>query len=456
MNESIFREYDIRGLVPQELDTDTVKKIAKAFGTMLGAKNLKRIAVGGDVRLHTNEIKDIFIEAINSTGIDVIDIGQLTTPVCYFSPFHLDIDGFVMITASHNPKEYNGFKLGIGKTTLFGSEIQEVRRIAAAGKFLQGQGTREKRDIIPAYMDYLTQRFKLKNPVKMVYDPANAVGAIFGTELFKRVGAEVISINDKVDGNFPSHHPDPTIWENMVELSAKVKETGAKLGIGLDGDGDRIGIIDENGKMIPGDLLTLIFAKDILRELPGAKIIFEVKSTMAMEEEISKAGGKPIMWKVGHSLLKNKMLEEKAPLAGELSGHIFFADKFFGFDDAMYAGLRLLEILDRTGKSVSQLLDGVPSYPGTPEIRCEAENDEEKFRITKAAVEYFTKNFKVIDIDGVRIQFDGGWGLVRASNTQPSIVTRFEAKTPERLEEIKNLVLGKLQEFGKLTVGAKH
>ncbi len=456
MNESIFREYDIRGLVPQELDTETVRKIAKGFGTLLGSKGLKRIAVGGDVRLHTNEIKDVFIEAINQTGIDVIDIGQVTTPVCYFSPFHLEIDGFVMITASHNPKEYNGFKLGMGKTTLFGSEIQEVRSIAAAGKFLSGEGKRETRNITPAYMDYLSERFKMKNPVKMVYDPANAVGALFGTELFRRVGVDVIAINDTVDGNFPSHHPDPTVAENMVQLAAKVKESGARLGIGLDGDGDRIGVIDENGNLIPGDLLTLIFAKDILKEQPGAKIIFEVKSTMAMEEEITKAGGKPIMWKVGHSLLKNKMLEEKAPLAGELSGHVFFADKYFGYDDAMYAGLRLLEILDRTGKTVSQLLEGVPAYPGTPEIRCEAENDVEKFRITRQAVEYFSKNFEVNDIDGVRIQFGDGWGLVRASNTQPSLVTRFEAKTPERLEEIKNLVLGKLQEFGKLVVGAKH
>ena len=456
MNLSIFREYDIRGVYPTEITSDTVRRIAMAFGTLLREKGLKRISVGGDVRLHTQEIKENFIFSMNATGIDVIDIGIVTTPLCYFSAFHLAVDGFAMITASHNPKEYNGFKLGIGKTTIFGHDIVDIRERAAKGAFAEGRGGRESRDITEDYIKFLESKFRLSKPIKVVLDPANATGALFARQVYTRIGAEVVSINDTVDGRFPNHHPDPTIWENVVELSAKVKATRSQVGIGLDGDSDRIGIIDENGALIPGDMLTLIFARDILKDRPGSKIIFEVKSTMALEEGIAQAGGVPVMWKVGHSLLKKKMAEEGAPLAGEVSGHIFFADRYFGYDDAIYAGCRLLEIMDKTGKSPSQLLEGVPRYPNTPEIRCECENDEEKFRIAKQAVEYFSARNQVIAIDGVRILFDGGWGLVRASNTQPSLVTRFEGATEKRRDEIKDLVLSKLQEFGKLRIGASH
>jgi phosphomannomutase/phosphoglucomutase len=290
----------------------------------------------------------------------------------------------------------------------------------------------------------------------MVLDPANATGALFARTVYERIGAEVIAINDTVDGRFPNHHPDPTIWENVVELSAKVKATGAKVGIGLDGDSDRIGVIDEKGELIPGDLLTLIYAKDILKAQPGAKIIYEVKSSMALEQEITKAGGQPIMWKVGHSLLKKKMSEENAPLAGEVSGHIFFADRYFGYDDAIYAGCRLLEILDKTGKAPSELLAGVPKYFNTPEIRCECKDDQEKFRIAQAAVDFYSQRAKVIAIDGVRILLDGGWGLVRASNTQPSLVTRFEGVTQERCDQIKDEVLAQLAKFGEIKVGSSH
>jgi phosphomannomutase/phosphoglucomutase len=456
MNNTIFREYDIRGLHPQDLTPDTVSRIAKAFGTVLRERGLKTISVGGDVRLHTPEIKEGFIAGVTSTGIDVVDIGIITSPLCYFSAFHLPIDGFAMITASHNPKEYNGLKLGIGKTTIYGPDIVDIRDRAAKGEFASGNGKRESRDITEDYIKYLESKFKLSKPIKIVLDPANATGALFAKEVYKRIGAEVIAINDTVDGRFPNHHPDPTIWENVKDLSAKVKATGARVGIGLDGDSDRIGIIDEKGELIPGDLLTLIFAKDILKTTPKAKIIYEVKSSMALEQEIAKAGGEPIMWKVGHSLLKKKMQEEKAPLAGEVSGHIFFADKYFGYDDAIYAGCRVLEILDKTGKAPSELLAGVPKYFNTPEIRCECKDDVEKFRIAEKAVEYYSRTAKVIAIDGVRILFPDGWGLVRASNTQPSLVTRFEGATPERCEEIKEAVLTKLQEFGEIKIGSSH
>jgi len=456
MNSSIFREYDIRGLHPQDLTPDTVRRIAMAFGTVLKERGLKKISVGGDVRLHTNEIKAGFIAGVNATGIDVIDIGIITSPLCYFSAFHLDIDGFAMITASHNPKEYNGLKLGIGKTTIFGTDIVDIKERAAKGVFASGAGKVESRDITEDYIKYLESKFKLSRKIKLVLDPANATGALFAKRVYERIGAEVIAINDTVDGRFPNHHPDPTIWENVVELSEKVKATGAAIGIGLDGDSDRIGVIDEKGALIPGDLLTLIYAKDILKTDKGAKIIYEVKSSMALEQEITKAGGQPIMWKVGHSLLKKKMSEEKAPLAGEVSGHIFFADRYFGYDDAIYAGCRILEILDKTGKATSALLEGVPKYYNTPEIRCECKDDEEKFRIARKAIEYYSKTAKVIDIDGVRILFPDGWGLVRASNTQPSLVTRFEGATQKRCDEIRESILAKLQEFGEIKIGSSH
>src|SRR5690606_10844552 len=270
MNLSIFREYDIRGRHPEELTPDTVRRIAMAFGTLLSERGLRKISVGGDVRLHTPEIMETFIAGINDTGIDVIDIGIITSPLCYFSAFHLEVDGFAMITASHNPKEYNGFKLGIGKTTIFGNDIVDIRDRAGKGAFSSGSGKREKRDITEAYISYLESRIKLSRPMKMVLDPANINGTRFLRNVYKSIGDEVIAINDTVDGRFPNHHPDPTIWENVVELSEKVKSSGASVGIGLDGDSDRIGVIDENGALIPGDLLTLIYAKDILKTSPGA------------------------------------------------------------------------------------------------------------------------------------------------------------------------------------------
>jgi phosphomannomutase/phosphoglucomutase len=456
LSSSIFREYDIRGIVPQELNVESIAQIAKAFGTHLRSLNLKTISVGGDVRTHTRELMDSFIAAINSTGIDVIDIGIVTSPLCYFSAFHLPVDGIAMITASHNPKNYNGIKLGVGKTTMFGAEITHIRDIAMKGEFATGTGTTRSQDITEDYIDLIVSKFKLSRPIKMVYDPANATGALYGSRLFKRLGVELVSIYDTVDGTFPSHHPDPTVAENVVDLGKKVVELGYEVGFGLDGDGDRVGVVDENGQLIPGDLLTLIYARDILKDLPGSKIIYEVKSSMALEEVISEAGGIPILWKVGHSLLKKKMSEENAPLAGELSGHVFFADRWFGYDDAIYAACRMLEIMDKTGKKPTELLAGVPRYYNTPEIRCGCDDDDEKFRIANEAIAYFKSKYDVIDIDGVRILFGDGWGLMRASNTQPSLVTRFEARTPERLEEIKNEVLNKLQEFGHIQIGMSH
>lgn len=456
MNLTIFREYDIRGVVPRDLDDDAVTRIAKAFGTQLRAQGKKSISVGGDVRLSTESIKANFIRSINETGIDVIDIGYVTSPLCYFSAFHLDVDGFAMITASHNPSNYNGFKLGIGKTTIFGADIIALRDLAIKGDFASGSGNSTKRDITEDYINYLAERFHFKNRPKVILDPANATGAIFGKRLFERLGAEVIGLYDTVDGRFPNHHPDPTVAENVTELCKQVVARKAHVGIGLDGDSDRIGVVDEKGNLIPGDLLTLIYARDILAAKPGSKIIFEVKSTLALDEGIRAAGGIPIMWKVGHSLLKKKMAEESAPLAGEVSGHVFFADRYFGYDDAIYAGCRFLEILDKTGKTPSQLLADVPRYPNTPEIRCGCKDDTEKFRIAQKAVEHFSKVAQAITIDGIRVLYPDGWGLVRASNTQPSLVTRFEGKTQAACDRIRHEVLEALKTFGEIEIGVSH
>jgi len=456
LDSTIFRENDIRGLVDPSLPSEAVYAIGRAYATLLTEAGAKTVAVGGDVRLSTPEIKATLIRGIRDGGIHVIDIGTVTTPVTYYAAFEMPVDGAAMITASHNPKEYNGFKLGIGKSTISGSDIRRVYEIALSGKWSQGEGGYSEYDLISDYKAKLRACFSFgKNgrKPKVVYDPANAAGALFGADLLEELGCDVVRLYCEVDGNFPNHHPDPTIPKNLVDLQKAVLEHKADLGIGIDGDGDRLGVIDDTGRWIPGDLFTLLMARPILAEKPGSPIIFEVKSSKALVDGIKAAGGEPVMWKVGHSLLKAKMKETHAPLAGEVSGHMFFADRWYGFDDAMYATCRLIELLDRTGQKLSHLASDIPFYPSTPEIRAECGTDAEKFRIANAAVEWFRKNHETIDIDGVRIVFPDGWGLIRASNTQPDLVLRFEASTPERVEEIKSYVLGKLNDFGSVKIG---
>ncbi|MCB9496245.1 MAG: phosphomannomutase/phosphoglucomutase [Fibrobacteria bacterium] len=455
LDSTIFRENDIRGLVDPSLSPAAVYAIGRAYATLLTEAGAKAIAVGGDVRLHTPEIKTNLIRAVRDGGIHVVDIGTVTTPVAYYAAFEMPVDGAAMITASHNPKEYNGFKLGIGKTTIRGDEIRRLFDLASTGEWSTGQGGYREHDLISEYRTKLKGLFSFgKNgrKPKVVYDPANAAGAIFGADLLEELGCEVIRLYCDVDGNFPNHHPDPTVPKYLVDLQKAVVEHGADLGIGIDGDGDRLGVIDDTGRWIPGDLVTLLMARPILAEQPGAPIIFEVKSSKALVDGIKAAGGEPVMWKVGHSLLKSKMKETSAPLAGEVSGHMFFADRWYGFDDAMYATCRVIELLDRTGQKLSQLASDIPFYPSTPEIRAECGTDAEKFRIARTAVDWFRRNHETIDIDGVRIVFPDGWGLIRASNTQPDLVLRFEASTHERVQEIKEYVFSKLREFGEVKI----
>jgi len=449
INESIFREYDIRGIVENDLSDDVVERIAKAVATVFIKRGKKSISIGYDGRPHSPRIKDIFIRGLLDSGLDVTEIGLVPTPVLYYSIYRLKLDGGVSITASHNPPEYNGFKVVIGRDALSGKEIKEIYNIAVNEDFLSsGKGKFEKVDIIDDYLDYINDNIKLNKKIKVVVDAGNGTGGITAKPLYERLGAEVIDIFCDVDGTFPNHHPDPTKVENLKDLIKKVKETGSDLGLGFDGDADRVGVVDDKGNIVWSDLIMIIFARDLLKKNPGAKIISEVKASEVFYSEVRKAGGVPIMWKTGHSLIKKKIYEENALLAGEVSGHIFFNDKWFGFDDAIYAGARLLEILSNSDMKLSEIMKSVPNVVNTPEIRIDV-NEEIKFKIVDKVIEYFKKDYDVIDIDGARIKFADGWALVRASNTQPSLVLRFEANSEKELERIKSIVNPILDKFKK-------
>lgn len=434
---SIFREYDIRGIYGKDLTDDTAKGVGKAFGTLIRRAGGKQVTLGYDVRLSTPPLKAALSAGICSTGINVIDIGECPTPVLYFSLYELEVDGGIMITASHNPGEFNGFKVCIGKRTLFGEEIQQIKKMIETQDFETGEQPGEIRseaDFLSTYSDYFAKQFGVLEKKKVVIDCGNGAAGLIAPRIFEALGCEVIPLFCEPDGSFPNHHPDPTIPKNLEDLIATVKSESADVGIAFDGDGDRIGAVDENGTIIWGDRLTLFFASDILKKHPGATIISEVKASQIFYDEIARLGGNGIMWKTGHSLIKAKMKESGALLAGEMSGHIFFADRYFGFDDATYAGCRLIEILVRDKKPLSEHFKGLPESYVTPEIRIDCPDDK-KFEITEQCRVFFSKHFKTIDIDGVRILLQDGWGLIRASNTQAALVLRFEASTPARLEK---------------------
>lgn len=450
INPYIFREYDIRGIVGKDLTDGVVELIGKGFGTYMRQNGILKISLGGDVRLSTDQLRKNIISGVISTGVDIIDLGTIPTGAQYFSLYKLPVDGGMMITGSHNPPEFNGFKMSIGTSPVYGEAIQEIRQIIESDNFEFGQGSVEKHEILDEYIDDICGRIKLERPVKVVIDCGNGAGALVANQLFKKLNADASFLFCEPDGRFPNHHPDPTVVDYIQDLIKKVRETDAELGIGFDGDADRIGVVDSHGEIIWGDRLLILFAKDLLKRHPGETIIFDVKCSQALPEAVEAAGGKPLMWKTGHSLLKKKMKETGALVGGEMSGHLFFAENFYGFDDAVYAAARLLSILSEGDSKIGELLADVPKYHSTPEMRLGCVSDEDKFRIAKSASEYFSANFEVINIDGVRILFGDGWGLVRPSNTQPVIVVRFEARTQQRLEEIQNLVISKLKDFGDI------
>ena len=448
MNPEIFREYDIRGIVDKDLKDQDVVAIGKAFGTHLRGENRSKAVVGRDCRLTSSRYRDLVIEGLLATGCDVIDIGVCPTPVFYFSIRHFEQEGGVMITASHNPPEYNGFKMCSGFDTLFGPQIRNLQKIIDAKRFATGTGNAERADAITPYQAFVLQNITLSRPLKVGIDAGNGPGGVVAVPILRQLGCEVSELYCDMDGRFPNHEPDPTVIENMKDLIRLVREEELDVGIGYDGDADRLGVIDEKGDIIWGDQLMVIFAREILSRKPGATFISEVKCSQTLYEDIEKHGGRAVMWKTGHSLIKQKMKEVKAELAGEMSGHVFFADRYFGYDDAVYASCRLLEILASTGQTITGLLSGLPKTYSTPEIRVPCP-DNKKFQVVEEVTEYFRKGYEIIDIDGVRILFQDGWGLIRASNTQPVLVLRFEALTPDRLSEIQSLVESVLDEIQK-------
>jgi len=448
INPLIFRVYDIRGVVDKDLTEETVDKIARAFATHIQKKMLKKIAIGGDCRLSSDRFRRIVSDALVDCGCDVIDVGTVPTPLLYFAIEYLKAEAGIMITASHNPPDFNGFKLCVGSFSIYGEEIQKIRKIAEEGEFTTGKGSyRKYENIIQDYQDYLLKDLKLERPLTLVVDSANGTAGPVAPSLYRKLGCKVISLYEEMDGNFPNHHPDPTVLDNLQDLIKTVRNENADLGIGFDGDGDRIGVIDEQGNIIWGDHLLLLFARDILKKYPGATIISEVKASQNLYDDVKKQGGTPLMWKTGHSLIKQKMKETGALLGGEMSGHMFFRDRYFGFDDAIYAGGRLLELLSRQEKPLSKLLADVPKVYNTPEIRVPCA-DERKFEVVEKIKNHFAKQgYLIIDIDGMRITFDDGWALVRASNTQPVLVLRFEATSEKRLQEIQEIIMREVKKF---------
>jgi len=441
MNSEIYREYDIRGIIGEDINEDDFITIGKGFGTYFNELGEKNIVLGRDCRLTSPMIKDSLTGGLISSGCNVIDIGICPTPTLYFALRHLKADGGIMITASHNPPNYNGFKICSGFDTIYGDEIQKIRRIIEKGEFIKGKGEQSRYEILEAYSNTVLKGIKIKPGMRIGFDAGNGTGGPAGIKILQSLGCEVYDLYCDMDGNFPNHEPDPTVLENMKDLIQVVKKNNLSLGIGVDGDGDRIGVVDGSGNIIFGDMLLLLFARDILSKNPGATIISEVKCSDRMYKDIETHGGNAIMWKTGHSLIKNKMKETGALLAGEMSGHMFFADRYFGYDDAIYASCRLLEILSNTGKTIEQLLsDETPSF-ATPEIRLECA-DTIKFDVVEKLKNTLKKKYTIIDVDGVRVVFNDGWGLVRASNTQPALVLRFEAQSEERLAEIRNIIEG--------------
>jgi phosphomannomutase len=443
MNPVIFREYDIRGVVGKDFDEDFAYDLGRTYVTFVVEKSGKKnptLSLGYDARLSSPGIAKALERGMNDSGANVIRLGLVTTPISYFSCFALEVDGGFMVTGSHNPPEYNGFKISLGKTTIYGDEIQELRKIMQAKRYQTGRGESRDHDIFPAYVARYKEEFKDLAGVKVVLDCGNGAAGCIARRLFEAVGLKPTILFEEPDGLFPNHHPDPTVEENLDAMKAAVLKEKAAIGIGFDGDADRIGVVDENARFILGDEMMVIISRAVLAANPGAKIIGDVKCSDRLYADIKKHGGEGIMWKTGHSLVKAKIKAEKAPFGGELSGHIFFADRNYGYDDALYAGLRLVEILARSKQPLSSMLDGMGSAFNTPEIRIDT-TEEKKVSIVAKLRSVFGEGSaekRVNLIDGIRISYPDGWALARASNTQPVLVLRFESETQAGLDRIRN------------------
>jgi phosphomannomutase/phosphoglucomutase len=439
LKPTIFREYDIRGVADVELVSEDVEILGQAFGTYLQRHGGRNINLCRDTRLSSPRLRDALLRGLLASGCHVTDLGVAPTPVLYYSVFHLKADGGVMITGSHNPPEFNGFKVVCGTSTIHGEAIQEILRMIETGDLARGAGSQHAVDVVTPYIEEISSQFHFPRRIRVVVDAGNGTGGPVMGPILRKLNVDATEMFFEMDGHFPNHHPDPTVPKNLDALVAKVLETGADLGIAFDGDTDRIGAVDDRGAVLYGDQLMIIYGREILTRKPGATIIGEVKCSQLMYDDLWAHGGNAIMWKTGHSLIKAKMKETHAELAGEMSGHMFFADRYYGFDDAIYAACRLMEIVANSGQPLSAQLAGLPKTVTTPEIRFDCP-DELKFEVVRQATAELGARHKILDVDGVRVLFPQGWGLVRASNTQPVLVMRFEAASEELLQRYRREV----------------
>lgn len=440
MNSGIFREYDIRGVADRDLNSKTIERVSRALGTFFVKQGVTEVAIGRDCRMSSPRIAGELVAGLRSTGLHTVDVGLVPTPLLYFAVPHLKLGAGIMVTGSHNPPDHNGLKICLGTLTIYGDQIQEVRTIAESQKFDRGQGRAWSTDIGEEYLSYVANGFRKPIELSVAVDSGNGMAGPVAPELYRRLGCQVTELFSIPDGTFPNHHPDPTVVENLEDVSRTVRENKLHLGIGFDGDADRIGAVDADGKMIFGDELLALYAAQVLRQNPGAVVISDVKASHRLFSEVARLGGRPLLWKTGHSLIKAKMRETGSLLAGEMSGHVFFKDRYYGFDDAIYAGARLLEIVHAAGQPLRSLLAHLPPSVATAEIRVDCP-DEIKFGVVSRSRTRLEKaGLKVNAIDGARVEFEDGWGLVRASNTQPVLVFRFEANAADRLAEIRKTV----------------
>ncbi|MCU0622793.1 MAG: phosphomannomutase/phosphoglucomutase [Gemmatimonadaceae bacterium] len=458
VNPRIFRQYDIRGVVGDDLTLEAAQAVGRGYAALLRERGLSgAVAVGRDNRPSGVALRDALVGALTAAGVPVIDIGEVPTPTLYWTLHHLPVVGGIQITGSHNPPEFNGFKMCIGHGSVHSEEIQHLRVLSEApSPAVAAPGAVTHEAVLERYVaDLVAKTGRLSRPLKVVVDAGNGVASLVAKPLFDGLGATATYLFCESDGTFPNHHPDPTVDANLVDLIAAVRRDGADLGVAFDGDGDRIGMVDAQGRIVRGDHILILYARDVLaRTGRGQPIIFDVKCSQALSDAIAAAGGEPVMWKTGHSLIKDKMKERHAPIAGEMSGHMFFGEGFYGHDDAPYAAARLLRIVADSGRTVAELLADVPTFVSTPELRVDVDEDR-KFAIVAEAVAYFKARYDCIDVDGVRVLFGDGWGLIRASNTQPILVCRYEARTPERLAEIQGEMEGWLRAKG-VTLTSSH
>lgn len=458
LKPTIFREYDIRGIADRDLLSDDIRVLGQAFGAFLRRNGGTNINLGRDCRLSSGRLRDALVEGLLASGCQVTDIGVAPTPLLYYSVFHLQAAGGVMITGSHNPADYNGFKVVCGGSTIHGEQIQRILQMIQTGDLAAGPGTGTalgglaKADLATDYIEEIAAQFSWKRRIKVVLDAGSGTAGPVMSRLLRKLNCDPVELFFDMDGRFPNHHPDPTVEENLKHLAQAVGDHKADLGVAFDGDADRIGAVDETGRVVWGDYLLLVYAREILRRKPGATFIGEVKCSQVMYDEIRRLGGNAIMYKTGHSLIKAKMKQEHAELAGEMSGHMFFADRYYGYDDALYAACRLMEIVADSGKPLSAQMEGLPEMVSTPEIRLDCP-DEIKFDVIKTVTAAFSKTHKVVDVDGVRVLFENGWGLARASNTQPVLVLRFEATTKKLLAQYRETVETAVSEARRLAGG---